>query len=73
VFAPDGDQLWAATWGGTSYDECEGVAIDALGVIYATGMFSGTADFDPGAGVFNRTSNGTFDAALTRMFDGGHW
>jgi hypothetical protein len=73
VFNPDGDQQWASTWGGTNYDECEGVIIDSLGVIYATGMFSGTADFDPGPGVYSRTSYGTFDAALLRLLPGGQW
>ena len=41
--------------GGTSLDVGEDVAVDDRGNVYTTGLFYGTADFDPGPGVFNLT------------------
>jgi type IX secretion system substrate protein/beta-propeller repeat-containing protein len=51
-----GDLLWAIQIGGTDGDRGYSIATDASGNVYATGAFIGTADFDPGAGVFNMTS-----------------
>ncbi|NLF70850.1 MAG: hypothetical protein GX575_17605, partial [Candidatus Anammoximicrobium sp.] len=43
--------------GSTSNDWGKGVATDAAGNVYVTGIFQGTVDFDPGAGVVNLTSS----------------
>jgi hypothetical protein len=50
--------IWADQMGGASTDYAEGVKVDASGNVYSTGTFQGTADFDPGTGVFNITSYG---------------
>jgi hypothetical protein len=39
-----------------AYLESEGIAVDGQGNIFTTGSFSGTADFDPGAGTYSLTS-----------------
>ncbi len=50
-----GNFLWAKQMGGTSDDYAMSITIDhaGSGAIYTTGSFRLTADFDPGAGVFN--------------------
>lgn len=61
-----GSFLWAKSHGGPASDIAYSVAISAAGTVYTTGYFSGTVDFDPGAGVFNMTSGfqGCFISAL---------
>lgn len=55
---------WAKAMGGTAFDRCFSLALDASGNIYSTGQFTGTADFNPGTGVFNLTGGGIFISKL---------
>jgi hypothetical protein len=48
-----GNLLWAVRAGGTGSDVTFGSTVDAAGNILITGGFTGTVDFDPGAGSFN--------------------
>lgn len=48
-----------------------GLATDSSGAIYATGSFSGSADFDPGAGVAARTSAGSSDIFAAKYTSAG--
>lgn len=48
--------VWAKSWGSSTYDDWRATAIDAAGNVIAVGSFSGTVDFDPGAGTFNMTA-----------------
>jgi len=67
-FDSSGGFLWARTWGGAPYSESgQGVTTDASGNIYVTGLFQGTADFDPGSGEDNHTSHGYGDAYLSKF------
>ena len=58
---------WAKRMGGTEYDNATSIAIDAAGNVYTTGFFSGTADFDPGAGVSNLISAGNHDIFISKL------
>ncbi len=53
-----GNFVWALQMGGTGFAAGNDVAVDGSGNVYTTGRFAGSADFDPGAGVFNLTSAG---------------
>ncbi len=57
--------------GGVSTDEVASVAVDLSGNVYTTGYFTGTVDFDPGAGVANRTSVGDRDIFVAKYTTGG--
>lgn len=56
-----GNYVYAKRIGGTDDDSGAGIGIDASGNVYVTGFFTGTADFDPGAGTTNLTSAGFTD------------
>jgi hypothetical protein len=51
-----GNFVWAKQIGGTTIDQGTAVSVDASGNVYVCGDFSGTVDFDPGAGVYNLTA-----------------
>ena len=48
------------------------IAVDSQGDILISGQFSGTVDFEPGAGVTERTSNGGTDAFVAQVDAGGN-
>jgi hypothetical protein len=68
-----GNFVWAKQLGGTGFDECYSIQIDPNGNIYTIGRFEGTADFDPGVGVFNLTSAGSFDVFISKLDASGNF
>jgi Beta-propeller repeat/Dockerin type I domain len=68
-----GNFVWARQLGGSSFDGSYGLALDGAGNVYTTGYFNGTADFDPGAGVFNLTSAGNNDAFVSKLDSAGNF
>lgn len=51
-----GDLVWAKQLGGSSSEQGRDIKADAAGNVYTTGLFVGTADFDPGPSTFMLTS-----------------
>lgn len=70
---PNGNYMWAKTFGGTDFDGATSIAIDAAGNIITTGSFRGTADFDPGAGVVNYNAMGSDDIFISKLDASGNF
>jgi hypothetical protein len=70
---PDNSLRWVRRMGGTQRDQGKAVAFDPDGNVYVAGTFRGTADFDPGAGTFNLTSNGSEDIFVTKLDRDGNF
>jgi len=58
---------WVNKLGSQGYDYATSVVTDALGNVYTTGEFRGSADFDPGAGTTTLTSAGADDIFVTKL------
>ena len=63
----NGNFQWAKTFGGSDDDYGQSIVIDASGNIYTAGYFGETADFDPGSGTDNHTSNGNKDIFVQKL------
>lgn len=51
--------IWAKQIGGPNGEGGNSITVDGNGNVYTTGAFSGTVDFDPGAGIYNLTTPGS--------------
>ncbi|MEO8148931.1 MAG: T9SS type A sorting domain-containing protein [Bacteroidia bacterium] len=71
--AATGTFMFAKSMGGTGLDQSYSLALNVAGHIYVTGFYSLTADFDPGAAVFNLTSSGPGDAFICELDAAGNF
>ena len=62
-----GNLVWVKGMGGPDVEIALGITVDALGNVISSGGFSGTVDFDPGAGTSNLTSNGNTDIYVQKL------
>ncbi len=69
----NGNFVWARSLGGTSADDGYSIAVDGAGNVHATGIFQGTADFDPGPGTINLTSAGGRDIFVSTLDASGNF
>ncbi|MFK7783588.1 MAG: SBBP repeat-containing protein [Crocinitomicaceae bacterium] len=67
----NGNYLWAKSIGGTQADEGKAVSCDNSGNVYYSGAFKGIADLDPGPGVNNVSSGGSFDVFVQKYDPNG--
>ncbi len=67
-----GNFIWAVKMGGPGVDQAYAMTVDASGNVYTTGSFTGTADFDPGAGVFNLIAAG-YDVFVSKLDASGNF
>lgn len=68
-----GNFVWAKNIGGASSESVEALEIDDANNLYLAGKFSGTADFDPGIGTSNLTSNGADDIFVAKLDANGDY
>ena len=64
---------WVKQMGGPLYQSGDCIAIDASGSIITVGYLYGTADFDPGPGVYNLTSKGNADIFISKFDASGNF
>ena len=67
-FDPSGNYLWGTAWG---ISRGGGMGVSDSGLIYVTGWFEDSVDFDPGPGLEQRTSNGAGDVFLSCLDSDG--
>lgn len=60
--------IWINQVGGTGNDEAGNLWCDILGNVFSGGFFSGSCDFDPGAGLNLKNSQGNYDF-FANVFD----
>ena len=53
---PDGNLVYAKSYGGYAEEHPSSMVIDTSGNIYTTGIYGLIADFDPGSGTYNMTA-----------------
>lgn len=68
----NGDFIWAKNMGSGADDVCREIILDDNQNVYLTGVFRGTADFDPGVDVFNLvTGIGNINAFVCKLGSDG--
>ncbi len=65
----NGNFVWAAQLGGILSDNGTAIKVDGSGTVYTAGLFNGTADLDPGTGVFY--VNGNNDIFISKLSSTG--
>lgn len=66
-----GDLVWAQQIGGSGDETGHAIEINLYGNVGVTGVFAGTADFDPGVSVANLTAVGGSDLFSCGLTDAG--
>jgi len=69
----NGHFVWARAMGETGTGMGFGIAVDGTGNVYITGVFGGTADFDPGPDTFHLSSVGFQDIFVQKLAADGHF
>jgi hypothetical protein len=72
-FNSSGDLVWAIQLGGAGADRAVCVKRDVQGNVYVTGSFSGTVDFDPGAGTATLSATAGTDAFVAKYDAAGNY
>jgi hypothetical protein len=68
-----GNFLWAKKISSSGEDKGNAITLDASGNVYVTGYYSGTADFDPGAGTFTMGTAGVKDIFVLKLDASGNF
>src|SRR5438309_1373328 len=66
--APAADFAAAIATGGSAFERTQAATTDPSGLVYVTGRFEGTVDFDPGAGTTSLTALGGSDDVFVAKY-----
>jgi len=71
----DGDFIWAKTIKNPTQgaSNSQAISVDNTGNVIVAGHFSGTMDFDPGAGTANLTGSGFFEGFVLKLDGNGEY
>ena len=69
----DGNFLFVRQFGGLNHDYGHDLLVDDSQKIYVLATFKGSADFDPSESIYNLTSNGDRDIAITKLDETGEF
>jgi hypothetical protein len=69
----NGTLVWAVSVGSTGQDIGNEIAIDANGYVYVVGSYTGTVDFNPGAGTSNLTSQTGTSSFILKLTPSGNF
>ncbi|MEY3443228.1 MAG: hypothetical protein RLZZ519_1509 [Bacteroidota bacterium] len=72
-FDGQGNLIWAVNYASTGSYEIYDLALDSSNNLLVVGTFTGTIDFDPGAGFANLTAQGGKDMFLLKLTSGGNF
>jgi hypothetical protein len=72
-YSPNGNLIFAKSFGSTDPDFGSDIAIDPTGNIIITGSFQGSVDFDPGPGTQIHTSSGWSDVFFGKYDNSGNY
>ena len=73
IIAQNPNFEWVKQMGGYLTNTGRSITTDAVGNVYTTGWFNGTADFDPGVGTANLTSAGGRDIFIQKLDTAGNF
>ena len=68
-----GNYIWANSFPGGFDEIAYGMTLDNAGMPIITGRFTGTVDFDPGAGTADLTSAGAYDMFIAKYDQNGQY
>lgn len=69
----NGNYTWSKTFGGAQNEQGNTIDVDLDGNIYTAGYYESIVDFDPGPGVNQHTSNGSFDIYVQKLDENGNF
>lgn len=64
---------WTKHMGSLNIDHGNSLTVDRDGNVFITGIFLDTADLDPGTGIFNLISTGSFDIYISKLDSAGNF
>lgn len=62
-----GNFVWLKSFGGVNNDESRAIAVPSNNIVYTTGNYLATVDFDTETGIFNKTSIGGSDVFIHKI------